>query len=91
MSRTVQCTVEGRVQGVYFRAFTRDEALSLGLSGWVRNLPDGRVETVAQGPDEAVERFRAFLHKGSPFSRVDAVHCQELEGSEAFSGFEIRR
>lgn len=91
MSRTVQCTVEGRVQGVYFRAFTRDEALRLGLTGWVRNLHDGRVETVAQGPEEAVERFRAFLHKGSPFSRVEAVHCRELEDGEAFSGFEIRR
>ena len=91
MSRTVRCTVEGRVQGVYFRAFTRDEALRLGLTGWVRNLPDGRVETVAQGPDEAVERFQAFLHKGSPFSRVDAVHCRELEHGEVFGGFEIRR
>ena len=89
--KTVQVRIEGRVQGVYFRDYTRREALQQGVDGWVRNLPDGRVETVAQGPDEAVERFRAFLHKGSPFSRVDAVHCRELEGSEAFSGFEIRR
>lgn len=91
MSRTIRCTVEGRVQGVYFRAFTRDEAVRLGLAGWVRNMPDGRVETVAQGPEEAVERFQAFLHKGSPFSRVDAVRCEELDGAEAFRGFEIRR
>ncbi len=79
------------MQGVFFRAFTRDEALRLGLTGWVRNLADGRVETVARGQEAALEAFRDFLHRGSPMARVDSVECEALDSAEEFSGFEIRR
>ena len=65
--------VEGIVQGVCFRAETRRQAESLGLTGWVRNLPDGRVELVAEGRRDAVDRLLAWCHRGPEYSRVDDV------------------
>lgn len=91
MSKTLRCVVNGMVQGVAFRAFTRDAARRMGLAGYVRNLPDGRVEAVAQGRDEVLERFRDFLHQASPYARVTEVRCEWLEGTEHFADFHIRR
>ncbi|MES9996117.1 acylphosphatase [Desulfovibrio aminophilus] len=91
MSHALHCVVEGKVQGVFFRAFTRDEALRLGLTGWVRNLADGRVEAVARGPEAALAAFKDFLHRGSPMARVDSVHCEAVDDPEEFNDFEIRR
>ena len=65
--------VSGRVQGVFFRASTRDAARALGLAGYARNLDDGRVEVVAQGSEDAIEALRAWLHDGPPQARVDQV------------------
>ena len=65
--------VSGHVQGVFFRASTRDTARALGLEGYARNLEDGRVEVVAQGSDEAIEALRAWLHEGPPQARVEQV------------------
>ena len=65
--------VEGRVQGVGFRMFAFRRARSLGLLGYVRNLPDGRVEAVVEGPDAAIEVFVRELKKGPRRARVDAV------------------
>ena len=65
--------VSGRVQGVAFRAYTREEAVRLGLSGCARNLPDGRVEVTAAGSADALDALAAWLWKGSPMARVDAV------------------
>lgn len=82
----------GKVQNVYFRAWTRDTALGLNLKGWVRNLPDGTVETVALGTEQALKRFHALLLQGSPASRVDRIEkrppipAQDVCGK----GFEIR-
>ena len=88
--RTVKCTVEGRVQGVFFRAETRARAAELGIDGWVRNTPDGRVEAVASGEDDAVERFVAWLWQGSPRSSVTAVTVEEwCDAVEA--GFSIEK
>lgn len=69
----LSCTVRGRVQGVGFRSWTRRTARALGLAGWVRNLPDGSVEVCAEGEGETLAVFRAALHQGPPFSRVDGV------------------
>jgi acylphosphatase len=63
------------VQGVYFRAATREQALRLGLTGHARNLPDGRVEVVACGDPEALESLRAWLWSGPPQARVATVDC----------------
>jgi acylphosphatase len=81
--------VSGRVQGVYFRATTRDEARQAGVDGWVRNLADGRVEAAFEGPAEAVESMVAFCHEGSPAARVDDVEV-EYGDPEGIQGFEVR-
>lgn len=73
MSETARFLVSGRVQGVGFRWFTRREAVRLGLAGHARNLPDGRVEVVAQGSSEQVEALRKRLESGPALSRVDRV------------------
>ena len=63
---TVTVRVEGRVQGVWFRAWTKEEAEALGLSGWVRNEPDGSVAAVLSGPEARVREMLAALHRGPP-------------------------
>jgi acylphosphatase len=82
--------VHGRVHGVFFRDFTRRQARSLGLTGYVRNLPDGTVEAVAEGPQEALDKLLEQLGIGSPESRVDRVDSQWTEHSGEFDGFEVR-
>jgi len=74
--RASRCLVSGRVQGVFFRAHTRDKALGLGLTGSARNLPDGRVEVVVCGPADRVATFCEWLWEGPPMAQVDAVHCE---------------
>lgn len=81
--------ISGRVQGVYFREFTRQEAEKLGIKGWVRNLPDGRVEAVFEGSDEALEKMIAWCRQGSPRSRVDNVEVTRELGEENFTVFRI--
>jgi acylphosphatase len=71
------CWVSGRVQGVYYRATTADRARELGITGYARNLSDGRVEVLAHGEAEAVEVFVAWLWTGSTASRVTAVEVRE--------------
>ncbi len=72
----VHVLIEGRVQGVFFRASTRDEALARGLTGWARNLPDGRVEALFEGDKRAVENMLAWCHKGPPYAYVDRVEME---------------
>jgi len=67
----VHVLIKGRVQGVFFRASTRDEARALGLAGWVRNRPDGRVEAVFEGDRLVVENMLAWCRKGPPYAYVD--------------------
>ena len=69
----VHVLIEGRVQGVFFRATTRDEARARGLAGWVRNRADGRVEAVFEGDKAVVENMLAWCRKGPPYSYVDHV------------------
>ncbi|RKZ36128.1 MAG: acylphosphatase [Gammaproteobacteria bacterium] len=77
------------VQGVFFRVATRQEAVRLGLTGKVCNLPDGRVEVQAQGDDEAVRALCDWLRRGPRLARVDDVSCEEMPPQE-FAGFSIR-
>ena len=65
--------VSGRVQGVSYRAFVREQALAAGLTGWAKNLADGRVEVLLCGDDDAVERVARTLREGPPLARVAAV------------------
>lgn len=86
MRRRIHGTVAGRVQGVGFRWATRDRAVELGLVGWVRNLPDGRVELAAEGTADGVEAFAGWLAHGPAGARVDAVelHPGEATGERGF-------
>jgi acylphosphatase len=77
MQKRVHVIVEGRVQGVFFRAFTRDEAVRLGLSGWVRNRSNGSVEALVEGEKSRVEKMVQWLHQGSPNSIVEKVQLTE--------------
>ena len=82
--------VHGRVQGVFFRAYTQDEAVRLSLKGWVRNRPDGSVEAVLEGEESAVDQMLEWLHKGSPMSLVSGVLVTEEKPIGEMSPFSIR-
>ncbi|WP_435076669.1 acylphosphatase [Halococcus sp. AFM35] len=82
--------VTGRVQGVSYRANTRDTAREAGVDGWVKNLDDGRVEAVFEGEEESVERLVEWCHSGSPAAEVESVDA-EYGDPEGLSGFEVRR
>ena len=88
--RAVRLVVSGRVQGVGFRWFARREALELGLAGWVRNLPDGRVEALAAGEPGAVATFVDRLRQGPPGSRVAGVEEEPAVPPDR-DGFDIVR
>lgn len=82
--------VSGKVQGVYYRANTRDTAREKNVSGWVRNLDDGRVEAVFEGDEDAVEAMVEWCHEGSPRAEVEDVEVEWEEATDEFDGFEIR-
>lgn len=81
--------VAGRVQGVWFRARTCDQAQKLGLDGWVRNLSDGRVEVLVQGSDAGVSRLLEWLETGPPLARVDQLEISDGVVQEGVEGFAI--
>ncbi|GAB7008310.1 acylphosphatase [Halorubrum trueperi] len=81
--------VTGRVQGVYYRATTRDAAQEKDVDGWVRNLDDGRVEAVFEGPEDAVRELVAWCETGSRAAEVEDVSA-EYEEPEGLDGFEVR-
>ncbi len=83
--------VRGRVQGVFFRATARDKARSLGLTGFVKNLPDGNaVLAEAQGPADKVREFITWCHRGPPSARVDEVKTEKIPLVNEESSFEVR-
>jgi len=82
--------ISGYVQGVFFRACTRDEALKLGISGWVKNLADGRVEAIFEGEQTQVEKIISWCHKGPPGARVKKVDISYEEWTGEFTTFEIK-
>jgi acylphosphatase len=79
--------VSGRVQGVWFRGSCTDQANALGVSGWARNLPDGRVEVVAEGDPEAVDKLVEWCRQGPPGAIVTGVDVQ-MERPEYLAGFD---
>ena len=88
--RRVRLTASGRVQGVFFRASTRDEARRLGLTGWVRNLPDGTVQAEAQGTDAAVEELIGFCRRGPGSATVTGLRVEDLAPVDDERAFETR-
>jgi len=89
--RRVRAFVSGIVQGVWYRKRTHDEATRLGLSGWVRNLPDRRVEFVVEGAPADVEQLLHWARHGPPDARVDGLEVEELPPEGVDSPFEIQR
>lgn len=83
--------VEGRVQGVGFRAFVAAKAKALGLKGFVRNLPDGRVEVVAEGDRDRLDKLAAWVKRGPRRARVSGVQIEPAPIDETFERFFIRR
>ena len=91
MVKTYKIIVRGKVQGVFFRAFTRENALFLGLTGYVKNLPDGEsVEIVATGDETRLKRLLEKVRMGPPHARVDRVDVTKLEKIQHFDSFTIR-
>jgi acylphosphatase len=92
--RRARVVVSGRVQGVWFRESTRRRAEELGVGGWVRNLPDGRVEACFEGAPAAVEAAVAFVRRGPPLARVDEASVEEevdpVGETSGVSRFEVR-
>lgn len=90
MSQCLHIIVKGKVQGVYFRAFTQKQANKLNLNGFVRNLATGDVEIVAEGERNALQSLVAWCHKGPLLARVRQVITNPHQAGEVFAGFEIR-
>ena len=86
MKICVRCLVSGKVQGVFFRASARHQAQSLGISGYARNLADGRVEVLACGEPDKVDQLKAWLAKGPDAARVSGVACEPV-AEQSVSGF----
>lgn len=89
--KTVHAIVEGRVQGVFYRASTQEEAQRIGVNGWVRNRADGSVEVLVTGDADRVDRLIGWLSEGPPMSQVSRVSIEEQgDSASVFNGFEIR-
>jgi acylphosphatase len=90
MTKSLQCLVSGKVQGVNFRAWVKGQAEQLGVKGWVRNLDDGRVEVLAQGSEDALQALKGKIAAGSTMSRVDNVETKWIDYDKQHTGFELR-
>ncbi len=89
--KRVHVIIEGRVQGVFFRAYTQEEATRMGLTGWVRNKTDGSVEAMVEGEADEVNMMIKWFHRGSPYADVRNVIVSEEEPVGDNKRFEIHR
>lgn len=90
MNVRVHIFVSGKVQGVFFRSGTKQKALELALTGWVRNLADGRVEAVFEGEEEGIEKIVEWCRKGPAYARVEDVEVVQEQYTGEFKGFTQR-
>lgn len=86
----IECEVSGKVQGVAYRAYVQDTATALGLSGFVRNLPDGKVMVVAQGDTSILKEFIEYLHEGSVLAVVEGVAVEWRTAKKELDDFSIK-
>ena len=87
----IHLKINGRVQGVYFRASTVEQARRLGLTGWVMNCPDSSVEVVAEGKREELEKLINWCRKGPPGAQVKEVRSEWEDSTDEFQGFVVKR
>lgn len=85
-----RCFVSGKVQGVFYRASTAEHARALGLTGYAKNMPDGRVEVLVCGEEAKVDELIAWLWTGPPAAKVQSVDVQEVDAAQAPSDFSTR-
>lgn len=90
MLKRIEIKIYGRVQGVFFRSFVREAALELGLTGFVRNEPDGSVLVIAEGAEEKLQELISRCRKGPLAARVDKVEVEWQEATGEHQGFRIR-
>lgn len=86
----VHVFISGKVQGVWYRAKTKNKAKEFGIKGWVRNTKDGRVEALFQGDEKRVDDMISWCTKGSPLAIVTDIEVEKIEISEDFKDFTIR-
>ncbi|MBM3699805.1 MAG: acylphosphatase [Actinobacteria bacterium] len=89
-TKTYRLTVSGRVQGVGYRYFVEDSAVFLGVKGFVRNMPDNKVEIVCQGDEKSMEQFFTSVKKGPAFARVDEIIKDRISNDINYNSFEIK-
>ena len=88
--KTIRLTINGKVQGVFYRATAKDVADLIGVKGWIRNLPDNNVQITATATEETLQKFINWCKQGPPKARVDDVIIEELDPEE-FNSFRIIR
>ncbi len=86
----IHLRIQGRVQGVWYRACAREQARDLGLTGWVRNRADGQVELVAEGPGQKLKSLLAWCRTGPPMAQVEGVSADWIPSTGEFSSFEVK-
>jgi acylphosphatase len=87
----VSLRIRGKVQGVFFRESAKQQALALGVRGWVKNLPDGSVEAAAEGEDTAVTAFIQWCHQGPELAHVQTVTVEPRTSNEPLPEFVVKR
>jgi len=90
MKTNVHVIISGRVQGVWFRASTKQKAEQLGLTGWVRNTADGNVEAILEGEEDIVKEMIDWCHCGPPSAQVEHVEVKNQDPTNSFDSFSVR-
>jgi acylphosphatase len=90
MKSNVHVIISGRVQGVWFRANTKQKAEQLGITGWVRNTSGGNVEAIFEGEENLIQEMLEWCHHGPPFAKVKNVKIKNQEPINGFDSFSIR-
>lgn len=86
----IHCIIEGRVTGVAYRAYVQDAATELGVVGWIRNMPEGKVELVAQASPDVLKDFIEYLNEGSLMAKVEGVSVEWRTAKQWYDDFSIR-
>jgi len=90
MKSNIHVFITGRVQGVWFRASTKQKAEQLGITGWVRNTTDGRVEAIFEGEESSIKDMIEWCHHGPPHAKIEKVEKKDQNPTNGFDGFSIK-
>ena len=91
MNKRVHLIITGRVQGVWYRSYTKDKAQKIGLTGWIRNLENGDVEAIFEGEEKAIEEMIVWCYSGSPLAEIDDIQTMYEKFSDEFEEFTIQK